>query len=233
MIPNKAKPANEVFDYLNFIFKVMTENQSFLLNSDKGKKTCDEVIELCNDAIDQASYFAKREDNISEYVRFAMASFTFQVLMPQSNAIYANLLLGNIVACFNELRLMTESLAICYWADLKFPKQSFFQEKFQLLGEERKEKSVSKYLRDLDKEAITLWGQLSQGWVHTKGIMDRLVIEITEKSEVSAWALTIPIAYTLGDVDTVDELGRKVSQFRALLRATVDRWKGNILKDQR
>jgi len=229
MTSNRASPADGDSNHLDYISEVMRQNQSFLLSSGKGRETYEEVIELCNDAIDQISYFAKREDNISEAVRYAMVNFMFHVLMPQSNAIYADILLGNIVACFNELRLMIESLAICYWADLKFPELSFFEEKLQLLGEE--ERSISKYLRDLDKEAIALWGQVSQEWVHTRGIMAKLVTEITQKSEVPAWALTIPMAYTLGDMDMVDDLGRKVSQFRALLKATVCRWEGNLLTD--
>ncbi len=223
------KPAGKGGDYLSLISEIMTENQNFLLSNEKCKETCSEIVELCNDAIDYIFYFAKRENSVSEAVRFAIVSFTFHVLMPQSNAIYPNLLLGNVVACFNELRLMTESLAMCYWADLRFPEQDFFHEKLGLLGKEGK--SISKYVRDLDEEAITLWAQLSQEWVHTKSIMDRLVTEVVEKSGVPVWALATPMSYTSGDVDVVHELGRRIVQFRLLLKRTIDRWRTTMLQE--
>ncbi|GAH60072.1 unnamed protein product, partial [marine sediment metagenome] len=214
---------------LNYIFEIMRENQSFLLSKDKGKQTCDEVVELCNDAIDEVYIFAKRKDATEEFAKLALLSFIFHVLMPQSNALYVNLLLGNIPACFTELRLMTESLAKCYLADIKFPEQGFFQEKLRLLEKERV--STSKLLEGFDKQAVVLWGQLSQEWVHTKGIMDRVVTQIAQKSGVPGWALAIPMSYTDDDMNMAEELGQKVSQFRTLLKATIDKWKSNIPKE--
>ncbi len=229
MVSNKPNPDSGVSNYLNYIFEILRENQDFLLGTDKGKQTCDEVIELCNDAIDQVYLFAKTKDATSEFARLALLSFILHVLMPQSNALYVDLLVGNIPACFNELRLMTESLARCYWADIKFPEQSFFQEKLRLLQEEGI--SISGSLKDLSSQAITLWGQLSQEWVHTKGIMDRVVTQVTKESGVPGWALALPMSYTNDDMNMVEELGHKVSQFRVLLKDTIDKWRSNILKE--
>jgi hypothetical protein len=229
MAIGKSNLNKEVSDYLNYIFEIMGENQKFLLGRAKAKETCDEIIELCNDAIDQVHLFAKRKHATQEFARLSQLTFCFHVLMPQSNALYADLLLGNLVACFNELRLMTESLAKCYLADISFPEQDFFQEKLRLLEEEGR--STSKLLKDFDKQAVALWSQLSQEWVHTKGIMDRVVAQVTKQSGVPGWALTLPMSYVDDDMNMIEELGRKVSQFRALLKATIDKWKSNVLKE--
>lgn len=66
-----------------------------------------------------------------------------------------------------------------------------------------------------------LWGKLSQDWVHTKGFTDKIVGYVTEKSDMPPWALTIPMNYTESDLNILEELRNRISQFRSLLATTM------------
>lgn len=127
---------------------------------------------------------------------------------------------------------MLESLAKCYFADLKYPERTFFQERLELLEEE--ESSTSKLMMELGKQLglgrgfVALWSKLSQDWIHTKGVMDRVVSHVVEKSDVPAWALVIPMNYTENDLEALDELRNRISQFRELLTATVEKYQQEL-----
>jgi len=212
--------------YFDYIIKVMRENEEFLRKN--AKETCDEVVELMNDAIDYVMHAVKRKESRKDYVNRSMAFFLHHILMPFSYAIYVDLLVGNIPACFMELRLMLESLAKCYFADLKYPDRTFFQERLELL--EAEDLSMSKLMKELGKELgfendfVALWGKLSRDWIHTKGIMDRVVSQVIEKSDIPPWALTLPMNYKENDLDAVDELRKYISQFRTLLTTTMEKY---------
>jgi hypothetical protein len=210
------------------LFKVIRENEKFLDNN--VEEAYSEVVGLVNDAIKCLGLAVKdvesQEDRVSLYLERSMAFFFYHVLSPFSCAIFTDVLTGNVPACFMELRLMLESLAKCYFADSKYSERTFFQERLELLEEEW---STSRLLRELGRELglgnrfVALWGKLSRGWVHTKGIMDKFVGQI-EKSNVPRWALVIPVNYTENDLDALEELRKRISQFRELLAAIVEKY---------
>jgi Mg2+ and Co2+ transporter CorA len=221
----KSNPtaAEEYFDY---IIGVMKENEGFLRKN--AEETCAEVIELINDAIDNVRLAVKRAESRKDYTERSMAFFIYHILMPFSYAIYVDLLAGNVPACFMELRLILESLVECYLADSRYQDLTFFQERLESL--ERENLSTSKLMKDLGKnlgaenDFVALWGKLSQDWVHTKGIADKVVGYVLESSDVPPWALPIPMNYTEDDLDTIEELQDRVSQFRDLLITTMDEY---------
>jgi len=208
--------------YLDFIIDVMKKNEAFLRQN--AKETYYEVVELINDAIDNVMLAVKKRKE--DYSKYSMISFLHHILMPFSYAIYVDMLVGNIPACFMELRLILESLVKCYLADLQYQDRSFFQEKLKLLEEERK--STSELMIRLGKKLglnfVALWGKLSQYWVHTKGIMDRVVAQVIEKSDVPPWGLVLPMHYSEGDLDTINELCNHISKFRSLLKITMEKY---------
>jgi len=117
----------------------------------------------------------------------------------------------------------------CYFAGLHPNRTLFFEAKLELL--EKEQKSISKLLEDfgnkieLEGEPIALWGKLSNDWVHPRGIVKRVVNEIVEKSDVPSWAWIIPMNYSESDLDTIKELGKRISQFRKLLKAPMENYK--------
>ena len=212
--------------FLSFIVEVLEKNHEFLLKNTK--TVYNEVVELINDSIDHIGFFAKNKTWKDDYVRFSMVNYIHHILMPLSYAIYTDLLAANLVACFMELRLMLESLVKCYYADLRYPDETFFQEKINRLEAELQDKSTSKLLQEFGNDAVSLWGKLSMGWFHTKGIVNKFVSEIIEKEDVPAWALAIPMTYTETDLDGIAELHKRIVQFRALLQTAIEDWKSKV-----
>ncbi|MBA7617408.1 hypothetical protein ES703_24722 [subsurface metagenome] len=217
-----------VEEYFDYIIEVMRKNEGFLRKN--AKETYDEVVELINDAIDNVVLAVKKSEE--DYVKYSMISFLHHILMPFSYGIYVDMLAGNIPVCFMELRLMLESLVKSYLADSRYPDPPFFQERLESLEQEinKEKKSISDLMEELGeklgvkKDFVALWGKLSHDWVHTKGIMDKVVAQVTEKSDVPPWALAIPMTYAENDLDTIDELRNRISKFRSLLTAAMGRY---------
>lgn len=210
-------------NFIETIKENMQENEDFLHS--KARETYAEVVGLVNDAIDYVSFFVEKK-RVADYVKFAVIHYVHQILMPLSYAMVMDLLTTNLVACFMELRLMVESLVKCYFADLKYPGKTFFQEKIELLEKEKKRrKTITNLMEEYGEEAKDLWKQLSEGWLHTKGIVDRIVEEISSKSELPVWPLVLPITYNDTELDVLEELRRDVSKFRRLQKEVIEDWK--------
>lgn len=224
---SKSAAAN----YFNHVIDIMKENEIFLRENMIG--TYEEVIDLTNITIDNIGLFVKRVEREKEYVERSMAFFTHHVLMPFSFALYLDLLVSNVPACFMELRLMLESLVKCYLADLQYPETAFFQEKLRSLEQNRL--STSKLMKVLGKklgvkrEFVSLWCKLSQDWLHTKGFTDKLVAHLNKQSDMPRWSLVIPINYTEKDLNILEELRNRVSQFRSLLVITMEKYRREFL----
>jgi len=218
MAEETKSPATE---FLDRYCKTMKENEEFLRGNAGG--TYGEVIDLINDAINYMILETEKKESKEDYVRNPMSFFLYHILMPQSYAILADLLVGNLPACFIELRLMLETMAKCYFAGLHPNKTLLNEQKI----------STSKLLKDfgnkigLKDEPIALWGKLSEDWVHTEGIVKRVVNEIVKKSEIPSWALIIPMNYADADLNAINELGKHISQFRKLLKVTMEKLTGN------
>ncbi len=150
----------------NYFIEVLRENERFLSN--KARDTYEEVVWLVNDSIDYIRLALKEqsEETVIDPIRF----FLYHILMPQSYAILADLLMGNLPACFMELRLMLEAMAESYLANLHSNKEAFFEGKMELLFER---KSIAKLLEEfgkkigLEKEPVALWGgnSLTNGFI--------------------------------------------------------------------
>ena len=210
----------------DFIVEVIRDNEEFL--REKAKKTFDEIIELINDAIDHMIFIAGRREGKEDYVENSMSFFIYHVLLPQSYAIYTDLLTGNLPVCFMELRLMLEMLTKCYLADLKYPDETFFIEKIKLL--EKENKSTSKSMKELEKRLdlenniVTLWGKLSTEWIHAKGIADKFVDQIIRAPGIPSWGLITPMNYTENDLENINEVYKRVSQYRIVLKTLIGKY---------
>ena len=194
--------------------KVIKRNEKFLRKY--AEETYNECIELINDAID----YTKNKENYTNSFYF----FSNHILMPLSYAVWMDLLCGNLPACFIELRLILESLAMFFLIGPFSQESEFFKE---MLNSALYKEKISKILKDfgnrigLKDEPITLWGKLSENWVHTKGIVKRVVSEIIEKSDVPSWALVIPIEYTNSELEDIKELRKRISKLRELIKIAI------------
>ena len=215
--------------YFDLLTKVMKENEEYL--SKNAENTCFEVVELINDGVD-----VKRTVSQENFVKSSISFFSHTLLMSYSSAIYTDLITGNLPACFMELRLMLESLAKSYCADLRYPNEPFFKTKLELLEKKMNEKnvSISKLMKNLGKETglknnpLMMWGKLSQEWVHSIGIVKGIDDQIIKKSTPPPYALVIPMNYSEDDLDNINKLGKRISEFRNLLKIVLERQRGII-----
>ncbi len=213
------------------IFEAMRENEEFLRSNARDVE--DEAVTLTNEAIDYLPLMSELPDKEKYYAEHAMAFMLHHVLMPFSYANYMNLLAGNLPGCFMGLRLMLESLAKCYLADMKYAKFTFFRERLEELDKElwQNRQSISKSLEDLGMELNVgddfsgLWKELSESWFHTAGFANKVIENIVNSSNAPSWALVLPMPYSLNDLDTINEFGRRNAEFRSLLAVTMRKYK--------
>lgn len=208
---------------LSHIFNVMRENEAFLHNN--AEEAYDAVVSLMNDAIEQAGLSAKLVKNSEHPSELAMTFFIHHVLMPFSYGVYIDLLAGNTPTCFMQLRLMLETMGECYLADEKYEGVSFFHDRLESLKQEklRPWKIVSRAgkILECEEQFRSLWGKLSEDWLHPKGIADIVMCHLAETSVMPAWSLIIPMNYVPEDLVGINHLGKRVSQFRDVLAITM------------
>jgi len=211
---------------LAHIFRVMRENEKFLHNRAEG--IYDAVMRLVNDAIDHVGFASKRMKDSKQHAERSMVFFVHHILMPFSYALYVDLIAGNAPACFMELRLMLEAMAECYLADFTYRELSFFHDRLESLEKEklRAWRIVSQAGKRLGHEDryLSLWGKLSEDWLHPKGIADKVINYLVETSDMPAWSLIVPMNYVQEDLVGLDELSARVSQFRDLLKTTMENY---------
>jgi len=226
-------------DYLSHVFEILRGNEKFLRAN--AQDVYSEIVGLANDAIGYLGIILERPTREEESARRSMFYFLNHVLMPLSSAIWLDTLSGNLPVCFAQVRLALESLVKCYLADLRYPDQEFFQDRLRLLEEERFEvggkqekKSISRQMIELgehlglERNFVTLWGKLSESWVHTRGVMNKFVEQVVKKSDVPPWALVVPMNYTSNDLGILDELRERLAQLRNLLRLAMEIYSRNL-----
>lgn len=214
-------------DFVADIAEQLRENEAFL--EMKAKETYSEAIDLIMDAIDYSFVAVKR--GVPHMVESSISFFLNHILMPLSYAVYLDLLAGNLLSCFMQIRFMLESLARCYIADIKFDTLDFFQEKLYAvevdkLNDSKLMKILDNYL-GLDKLALELWGKLSEQWVHPRayGFVDRVLNGMAEIGSIPPWALIIPTNYSDSDLIDLGEVHKRISQFRVILNAAMNKYK--------
>jgi hypothetical protein len=130
-------------------------------------------------------------------------------------------------------RLMLESLAKCYIAESHPDKDSFFEVKLLTLenflkGERISISELLKYygeMTGLKDEPVKLWGKISEGWIHTRGIVEKIVDQVVKTGRPPSYGLVIPMYYGEGDLDHLNELGKRTAEFRKLLKVTIEKYK--------
>jgi len=194
--------------------EVIKNNEKFL--REYAEETYNECIELINDAID---YAFKNKENYTNSFYF----FSNHILMPQSYAVWMDLLYGNLPACFMELRLILESLAGFSLIDSFSQESDFFEKMLNAFYKGKPSDKLKEFGNKIGvkNEPFNLWKKLSQNWVHPKGIIKRLISEITKKSDVPSWAWIIPMEYTNSDLKDIEELGECISKLRELIKAVI------------
>lgn len=213
------------------IARTIRDNERFLLGkAGRSSSVLEEVMGLVNAAENYVKLIMRDGGNSGNYGDSCIRPYLFLILRPFSYAVLADLLASNPVACFMEIRLMVESFIKFYYADLKYPEQASFVQKIRLLQEEirNQEKTMSELIEECGWNEIVddvrfLWRQLSRGWLHTKGIVEKIVEEVTSKPGIPAW-LGDYRPYTKADLSVLKDLRRIVAVFRSVQATVIEHW---------
>lgn len=209
-------------EHLEHIFALMRENESFLRTHSEDLYS--ELVGVINDGIDQLGEAINKGAKSNSFSKSPILYYLNHILIPISSGIWMNVLTGNLPACFMQLRLTLEALVKSYNAGLEYPNTEFFQDKYDKLEKQLKGDNVgiSKQMTQLDKSleirSAALWGKLSDDWLHARGIIDGIADHLEKFSEVPSWALVIPNNYTDNDLTHLDELRKRLANFRTILR---------------
>jgi len=201
---------------------VMLENYVNMSGVKELDMVLDEAVELLKDIDDYAYRNTLRADTpkdlkelLAEYGRRSSFKFALEhIVYPLSINILLDLIGGNIVGCFFQLRLMLEALTKSLVVDYvyRFEEENPLKSLLDALGwsehlgrrEGGSRTSVLKtpiVLRDHlgvilgyegAQRALSLWGKLSAKWAHFEGYVER-TIERIEKMSRGELSTVLPI----------------------------------------
>ncbi|MEM3886522.1 MAG: hypothetical protein QXO82_05640 [Candidatus Methanomethylicia archaeon] len=192
------------------------------------KGILDEFVNLIDDVIDFMSYYVRKWDSEKErLMRSPIFFYVHQILLPSSYAIYCDVLIGNLPACFMQLRFMLEALAKCYISENvgSIKNYNVFSKMLSLEDVLEEEKiSLSKVLDEfgeniqINDKASKLWHKLSQDWVHYKGFVKRFLDYIAAHGIPPSYSIMVPSDYSDEDIELLTELINRIKEFREILK---------------
>jgi len=192
-----------------------------------------EVADLASDVIDYYPHGDPRK--VSELlVRSAFLFSIFHVIWPLSMGILVDLLVGNLPACFMQLRLLVETAAKALLVDHEMKFQDDVFTGVDELERSLRATSTSKVLRKLSdlkladkevvKDAVELWNKLSGEWAHFRGLFRRTEKALEKSGDLQSFRYVLPAELDERDAGDLKELAECVARARRLLRALYSSW---------
>lgn len=172
------------------------------------------------------------------------SAFLFSIIyvaIPLSTGILVDLHIGNLPACFMQLRMLVETMSLALITDyhMRFSQDVFtsidaLEEKIN-----RQQISLSKVLKDnLSRVAgeetaglaLKLWGKLSGRWLHSIGSFRVIAENFNEMEDIESFRYLLPAELDENDVLSLEELTKYLQDTRRLIKNLYKSWLG-LLKD--
>jgi|GEM_PF-1122594 len=219
-------------------------NWNFIKINPKAQVALDEQIKLINDVIDYTHEILRTLGEVSKRAYFAFQIIMTHVVMPLSYGILCNLLIGNLPACYGQMRIILEGLVKALIADTRFPDYGFFKEKLDKLEALMREAKFSfqklcnnlmprSIVEDDIDVIINLWRDLSSQWVHAKGISNKIVDKLIKHEAPPPWSIIVPIAYDERDIPDLTEFADYIRRLRVVINILMRAWKLQFIKRSR
>ena len=195
-----------------------------------------EIVNLINDVIDYWPRGLPTNKFTNLAIRSAFLFSLLHVVWPLSNGILVDLLVGNLPACFMQLRLIIETAAKALTTDYEYRFQGVSLHGVEELEKylQRKNISMSKFYREIfsrvvgkemGRNTLCLWSKLSENWVHFRGITRRIRKRIEEEKGIPpSYVLVLPTELDEGDIKDIKELTKRVAETRKLLQVFFKIW---------
>ena len=167
-----------------------------------------------------------KDGSISKRSAFILSIHS--IMWPLSFGILCNLVIGNLPACFVQLRQLVETATKAFAADYlaKFRDEVFTGIEDLEAFCEQNNISLPKILEDVlpdligknvAKDAANLWRALSREWVHFKGLFKRA-------GQLPSYVITLPTTLEVEDAEDLRELAESISRARRLLKVLYGSW---------
>ena len=222
-------------DYVRMVTSIIRGNYYNRLGIREVEEALSETIKLANDIID---YWGEvPHENFTDLaVRSTFLFSLLHIIWPSTNGIALDLLLGNLPACFMQLRLIVETMAKSLATDYTYEFKGISVYNSESLERYLKSEKVStsRFLRkmlsevmgrDAAEETLKLWGKLSEDWAHFRGIVRRIKESLEKERFPPSYHLALPIELDEEVREDLEELVKRVKNTRELLKIFFERWK--------
>jgi len=226
--------------YFKMIVSVIRGNFYNRLGVRELDEALSEVMELVNDVID---YWREvpREHFVNLAFRSAFLFSLLHIVWPSANGVALDLMMGNLPACFMQLRLIVETMVKSLATDyaFKFKGISIYDAEALEYYLKKERVSTSGFLRDMFPEVVgddiarrtlKLWGRLSEDWVHFRGTVSRIKEHVEKGRFPPSYHMALPIELDEEDVEDLRELAKRVKEVRELLEHFFEEWRQLVEK---
>ena len=216
-------------NYLKLLEETIRENDKFL--EENAKEVYNEVISLIEDSIENIRKYSYRYDISTDPMHFFLK---FSIL--RSYSILLNFLSGNLPSCFYDLRLMLETLSICYIAGKEYPEDMFFFDKIKGIEEKLKSQknqkckgfSLSKLMKKFGEEVSgdpkALYHKISDNWIHIIQYIKRFAEHIMEGGKIPSFMILPIVTYDKDDLEYIKKLGQYLKDFRNIMKEALEKY---------
>jgi len=215
------------------IYDIWVKNASFIERNKRIEEAVKEAVDLINDIIDHVYELLKSLKDEVLKGQSAFSIMMIHVAMPLSYGIFYNMMIGNLPACYFQMRVILEGLVKSLIADVRFPEYPFFEPKLDSLERVLSEARLSfpKMCRLLMPMAIkkedmnlivNLWKDLSEKWVHAKGVVKKIVDKIVKETGSPPWSIIIPVLYDENDISDLQEFVHYIKELRKVIRVLMN-----------
>ncbi|RLF18137.1 MAG: hypothetical protein DRJ68_07035 [Thermoprotei archaeon] len=217
------------------VYGTWVKNARFIKENKQIEGAVREAVDLVNDIIDYVFKLLGAQKEKAFEGRSAFSAMMMHVAMPLSYGIFCNMMIGNLPACYSQMRVILEGLVKSLIADVRFPEYPFFEPKLDSLERVLSEArfSFSKMCQLLmpatvkkeDIDHITaLWKDLSEKWVHARGVVKKIVDKLVEETRPPPWSIIIPVPYDKNDISDLQEFAGYVKRLRKAVEALMNAW---------
>ena len=191
-----------------------------------------EVVGLANDVID----YYPRGDPHKVFDLLVRSAFLFSILhvvWPLSTGILLDLLVGNLPACFMQLRLLVEAAAKALIVDYSEKLRADAFASVEAFERRLKNVSTAKVFESelapivgarAAGDAKSLWSKLSEEWAHFRGSFARIGVAIEKFGDLQSYRYVLPADLDEEDAEDLKELAECVARARRLLRTFYSSW---------
>ena len=228
--------------YINFVLEALVSNYCGRDRPKEIENALEAILNLNNVIIDFWPAENLAEAFEDRNLRGAFLFSILHVLWPVANSILLNFLLGNLPVCFMQLRFMLETATKSLLADYHYGFEVTALHSIEKFEDYLKNKklSMAKFFdeelgkimgEDFSYKTKSLWGKLSEDWVHFRGLAKTIRSRFENGRRQPSYLYVVPVKLEKEDVDDLETLAKRVAETREILNSLFLKWQELLEKE--